>query len=79
MPLSPEEIYANVVEQVGPEGRLPMPPVAEWDVFPWEQVDGTWLPKVVRPPLDAEPPRHGEGDRPQASWRNDRWLVTSME
>ena len=89
MPLSPEEIYKKVVEQVGPDGRLPMPPVAEWDTFPWEQVGDTWLPKVVQPPLEEEPPRHGEGDRPcqwdgeqdppHAIWRNDRWLVTSME
>ncbi|HEX5988395.1 MAG TPA: hypothetical protein VFY86_17855 [Nocardioides sp.] len=63
MPLSPEEIYKKVVEQVGPDGRLPMPPVAEWDTFPWEQVGDTWLPKVVQPPLEEEPPRHGEGDR----------------
>ena len=48
MPLSPEEIYKKVVEQVGPDGRLPMPPVAEWDTFPWEQVGDTWLPKVVQ-------------------------------
>ena len=89
MPLSPEEIYAEVVEQVGPEGRLPMPPVTEWDIFPWEPVDGTWLPKVVQPPLEAEPPRWGEGDKPcqcertdeppHAIWRNDRWVVTSRD
>jgi diadenosine tetraphosphate (Ap4A) HIT family hydrolase len=89
MPLSPEEIYAKVVEQVGPEGRLPMPPVAEWDIFPWEQVGDTWLPKVVQPPLAAEPPRWGEGDKPcqcedgeeppHAIWRNDRWVVTSRD
>jgi diadenosine tetraphosphate (Ap4A) HIT family hydrolase len=89
MPLSPEEIYAKVVEQVGPEGRLPMPPVAEWDNFPWEQVGDTWLPKVLQPPLEAEPPRWGEGDKPcqceqgeeppHAIWQNDRWVVTSRE
>ena len=88
MPLSPEEIYARVVEQVGPEGRLPMPPVTEWDIFPWEPVDGTWLPKVVQPPLEAEPPRFGEGDKPcqcekggpaNMIWRNDRWNVTSRD
>jgi hypothetical protein len=86
MPLSPEEIYARVVEQVGPEGRLPMPPVTEWDIFPWEPVGDTWLPKIVQPPLDAEPPRFGEGDKqcqcergdlPNMIWRNDRWNVTT--
>ena len=63
MPLSPEEVYARVVEQVGEGGRLPMPPVAEWDIFPWEPVGGTWQPKVVEPPLAQEDPRWGEGDR----------------
>jgi hypothetical protein len=88
MPLSPEEIYAKVVEQVGPEGRLPMPPVTEWDIFPWEPVGDTWLPKVVQPPLEAEPPRWGEGDKacqcergdlPHMIWRNDRWNVTCRD
>ena len=93
MPLSPEEIHARVVEQVGPEGRLPMPPVETWDMFPWEEVDTaegrTWLPKVVQPPLDAEPPRWGEGDKPcqcasgeespNAVWRNERWVVTTTD
>lgn len=88
MPLSPEQVYAQVVEQVGTDGRLPMPPVAEWDIFPWEQVGDTWLPKVVQPPLAAEPPRFGEsdkpcqcerGDLPNMIWRNDRWNVTTRD
>ncbi len=89
MPESPEELYARVVALVGEDGRLPMPPSAEWDIFPWEEVDGQWAPKVVRPPLDAEPPRSGESeDRPchcrsgepdNAIWRNERWVVTSPD
>jgi hypothetical protein len=63
MPLSPEEVYARVVEQVGEGGRLPMPPVEEWDIFPWEQVGDSWQPKVVQPPLSQEQPRWGEGER----------------
>jgi len=86
MPMSPEEVYAKVVEQVGEAGRLPMPPVETWDIFPWEQVDRTWLPKVLRPPLQAEEPRRGEhgrgcecesGELPNLVWRNERWAVTS--
>jgi len=61
MPESPEEIHARVVAAVGEDGRLPMPPVAEWDIFPWEVVDGALQPKVVRAPLDAEPARAGAG------------------
>ena len=89
MPLSPEEVYAEVVEQVGEDGRLPMPPVATWDIFPWEQVGDTWQPKVVQPPLAREEPRWGEGDKPchcaegaeppNAVWRNERWVVTSTD
>lgn len=90
MPESAEEIYARVVALVGTNGRLAMPPVETWDIFPWEHVDGTWLPKVVGPPLLAEQPRSGEiadkpcsceinGDPPHAIWRNDRWVVTSTD
>ena len=86
MPESAEEVYARVVALVGEDGRLPMPPVAEWDIFPWELVDGELVPKVLQPPVAAEEPRWGEGDRPcscgegdpdHAIWRNDRWVVTS--
>jgi diadenosine tetraphosphate (Ap4A) HIT family hydrolase len=83
MPESAEEIYARVVSLVGRQGRLPMPPVEQWDIFPWE---GEIVPKVVQPPLEAEAPRWGEGDKPcdcrtgepeNTVWRNDRWLVTT--
>lgn len=85
MPESAEEVYARVVALVGTEGRLPMPPVGQWDIFPWE---GEMVPKVLLPPLDAEEPRRGEGDRPcacrdgepaNAIWRNERWVVTSKD
>ena len=88
MPESAEEVYARVVALVGEDGRLPMPPVEEWDIFPWEQVDGTWQPKVLRPPVAAEEPRRGEGGKPcacrdgapeHAIWRNERWVVTTTE
>lgn len=59
MPQTPEEIYANVVASVGEGGRLPMPPVHEWEMFPWEIVDGRLEPKVLQPPLEAEEPRAG--------------------
>jgi diadenosine tetraphosphate (Ap4A) HIT family hydrolase len=84
MPQSAEEVYARVVAQVGPDGHLPMPALAGWDIFPWEG-DGL-RPRVLEPPLDAEPPRAGEDGRPcrcasgepeHAIWRNDRWTVAS--
>jgi hypothetical protein len=85
MPESAEEVYARVLAAVGEDGRLPMPPVHEWDMFPWE---GDLRPKVVQPPLPAEAPRGGEGDRPcwcaqgqpeHVIWRNERWMVRSFD
>lgn len=86
MPESAEEIYARVMAQVGESGRLPMPPSGEWDIFPWESVDGVLAPKVLRPPAAAEHERNGEGDKPcwrcehedaNVIWRNQQWLVAS--
>ncbi|HET9498820.1 MAG TPA: hypothetical protein VFO98_01035 [Marmoricola sp.] len=84
MPESAEEVYARVVALVGEDGRLPTPPVAGWETFPWE---GDLVTKVVRPPVPSEPPRLGETlDDPcwrcgheteNAIWRNDAWLVAS--
>jgi len=89
MPESPEDLYARIVDQVGSDGRLPMSPVAEWDVFPWEVVDGTLVAKVLAPPLDAEVPRTGDpGGKPcgicagagadERIWENDRWTLKPM-
>jgi hypothetical protein len=86
MPESPEDLYARIVAQVGEAGRLPMSPVVEWDVFPWEVVDGELVPKVVAPPLEAEAPRAGDpGGKPCGMcaghaaetriWENERWTL----
>lgn len=86
MPESAEEIYARVVQQAGEDAHLPMPPVGEWESFPWEVRDGVLAPKAVRPPVAEEEPRIGEGDRPcwrcahedaNVIWRNQQWLVAS--
>lgn len=88
MPESAEEIYARIVDRVGVDGRLPMPPVGDWDIFPWEIVEGVLQPKIVRPPLTAEEPRRGvsaddcwcaDGQQlpPNVIWRNDRWCVST--
>lgn len=61
MPESPEEIHARIVAAAGPGGRLPMPPVAEWDDLPWEVVDGQLVAKSIGEPLAAEAPRKGAG------------------
>ena len=87
---SPEDLYARVVAQVGEGGRLPMSSVAEWDVFPWEVVDGELAPKVVRPPLAEEAPRQGDPGGDPCSyctdpktermiWENERWTVSTLK
>jgi diadenosine tetraphosphate (Ap4A) HIT family hydrolase len=88
MPETADEVYARVVAEVGEAGRLPMPPTSEWDIFPWEVVDGTIAPRVLRPPSD-EPVRRGEGDPPDKPcdecagidparivWEDEHWVLT---
>jgi hypothetical protein len=85
MPESPEDLYARVIAAVGEDGRLPMPPVGEWEMFPWEVVDGTLQPKVLPAPVAAEAPRGGtdgadcslcsaDGDYVRI-WQNDTFHV----
>lgn len=83
MPESPEELHARVIA-MAPDGRLPMPPIAEWDTFPWE---GEMQVRPLLPPTD-ELVRSGEGDRPCGRcqdpdhgviWRNERWFVAAPD
>lgn len=85
MPESAEEVYARVMAHVDEDGRLPVPDVAEWETFPW---DGDIRPRRFLPPVEAEEPRDGEGERrcwrcahPDAGaiWHNERWMVSSAE
>ncbi len=86
MPESAEELYARVVAAADESGRLPMPPVEQSDIFPWEVVDGALVPRVLGPPLDREEPRSGAdgagcfacaGDGEAVRiWENDRWKLT---
>ncbi len=85
MPESAAEIHARIASVAGEGGRLPTPPLAGWDIFPWEVVDGALVPKVLPSP-GAEAPRAGEvaeadcptctRDRGADIWENDRWVVT---
>lgn len=89
MPESPEALYARIVDAVGPDGRLPLSSGTTWDIFPWEIADGELVTKVLRPPLEAEEPRWGEGGKPCGTcdgeaadrriWENDAWTVTALE
>lgn len=79
MPESPEELFARAAN------ALRMPPVEEWDSFPF---DGEMTPRALRPPVEQEEPRHGEGGmncrRCAASddeyiWTEGRWRLYSPE
>ena len=79
MPETPEELYERVKDS------LRMPPVEEWDTFPF---DGEMTPRTLRPPVQQEEPRFGEGGvdcrRCRASddeyvWTTDRWRLLALE
>ena len=78
MPETPEELHARVHES------LRMPPVEEWDSFPF---DGEMRPRLLRPPVGQEEPRHGEGGvdcrRCSATddeyfWTDNHWRVHAI-
>lgn len=87
MPESAEEVHARVVAAVGADGHLPMPSMGDWDVFPWESVDGSIVPRALPAPAD-EPARAGdEGDKPcqvctsgfdpaRVVWEDENWVLT---
>jgi len=87
MPESADELYARVTAAAGPDGRLPSPPIADWDIFPWDAVDGQVAPRVLRAP-EPEGPRDGaEGGGPcpacagfapeQVVWEDEHWILAT--
>ena len=87
MPEPAEDVYARIVEAVGVDGHLPMPPLGDWDIFPWTVVDGQVVPRTLPAPSD-EPPRWGESpEKPCAAcasgfdpervvWEDEFWVLT---
>jgi diadenosine tetraphosphate (Ap4A) HIT family hydrolase len=70
-------------QRMGGSGALRVPPVAEWDSWPFE---GGVQPKTLRAP-EPEPDRDGEGARPCEAcdkaddkylWTNERWRLLSF-
>jgi hypothetical protein len=84
MPESAEELYRRALEAADEAGRLPIPPLSEWETFPFE---GDILVRPLRPPAD-EPPRLGEdaadcwrcrrGDD-DSIWSDERWLLAPLD
>jgi diadenosine tetraphosphate (Ap4A) HIT family hydrolase len=75
MPESPEDLYARAADS------LRMPPIETWDTFPF---DGEMRPRALRPPVDLETPRTGQGgvdckacSAPDAEfmWTTERWRL----
>lgn len=86
MPEPAEDVHARIVDAVGADGHLPMPPKSEWDNFPYEVVDGAIVPRTPAPPSD-EPARSGEApDKPcsceqgfdasRVVWEDEHWVLT---
>ncbi len=87
MPESAAEVYARVVEATGSDGRLPAPPIAEWDIFPWTVVDGQIAPKTLDAPRPEAARLGEEGGGPcdacagfapeQVVWDDEHWVLTT--
>lgn len=87
MPESADEVYARVTAAAGEDGRLPTPPIAQWEIFPWEVADGQVVPKALGAPGDEEP-REGEpGGKPcfacggipaeRVVWEDEHWVLVA--
>jgi hypothetical protein len=84
MPLSPEDLHHHVSAHVDNEGRLPVPSVAGWEIFPFEQ-EGLRVVPLASPVL-PEPRRMGEDPatcracqaQTPAVWSDERWRLTLL-
>jgi len=79
VPETPEQLYARAAD------HLTMPPVETWDTFPF---DGEMRPRRLRPPVEREDPRHGEGGvdchacadpDDDFIWTSERWRLRSFD
>ena len=83
MPESAEELYRRALVAADADGRLPLPPLDEWDSFPFE---GEIRTRPLEPPAD-EKPRQGErvvdcgrcaAGAEDALWSDEHWLVAPL-
>ena len=88
MPESADELHARVTA-AAQDGRLPMPPIGSWDIFPWEVVDGAVAPKVLDAPGEESPREGEEGGKPcwacggfppeRVVWEDQHWVLVAEE
>ena len=83
MPESAEELYRRALAAADADGRLPLPPLDEWDSFPFE---GEIRTRPLLPPAE-DPPRQGEGGvdchrcatgEADAIWSDEHWLLAPL-
>ena len=83
MPEPTEELYRRALGAADAHGRLPLPPLDEWDTFPFE---GEIRVRPLAAPAD-ERPRQGEGGvdcgrcatgDEDALWSDEHWLVAPL-
>lgn len=81
---SAEELYARALAAADGERRLPLPPLGEWETFPFE---GDIRVRPLCPPAE-EPPRLGEDPADcwrckkgvaDAIWSDERWLLAALD
>jgi diadenosine tetraphosphate (Ap4A) HIT family hydrolase len=86
MPESAAEIHARALAAAN-GGHLPAPSMTEWEIFPWEVVDGAIVPKTLAAPGIEEPREGDEGgpackacagfDPERIVWEDEHWVLNA--
>jgi diadenosine tetraphosphate (Ap4A) HIT family hydrolase len=83
VPESAEELYRRALAAADEDGRLPIPPLDDWETFPFE---GEIRARPLLPPAD-EPARQGEGGvecwrcakgDDDAIWSDEQWVLAPL-
>ncbi len=80
MALTPEQFHAHATAAADAEGRLPLPEMSGWEIFPFERDVLRTVP-LVPPGPEAAAPRRGPGDcstcaaRDTGIWMDAHWRM----
>jgi len=83
---TPEQFADRVRRAADDQGRLPLPPQAGWEIFPF--TPESLQVRSLEPLHLPEPPRGGESGRPCWScpmpdrdvvWSSERWVLTGPD